>query len=131
MELAGKPVRKDWQAYTNFLPEEARDAVRALFAGKERPTALIAPSDVTGVAIMRELREIGLSVPEDVSVVGYDDSVAARFAEPSLTSVNQPFFDMGARSAAQLAEMIDGNADGSQVTLPVNLVERGSVKNLG
>ena len=128
LERAGKPVADKWQIYVNFLPDEMRAAIQRLFAADaDRPTAIIAPSDVTAVAAIRELRTLGLSVPADVAVVGYDNSLAARFADPPLTSIDQPFFDMGSRAASLLNDLIEGKADGSQVTLPVKLVERASV----
>ncbi len=79
--------------------------------------AVFAASDLMGLAALRVLRASGRRVPEDVAVVGYDDSTVAEHAEPPMTSVNQPTELMGREMARLLVDRITG-----ETTEPVRLV---------
>jgi DNA-binding LacI/PurR family transcriptional regulator len=79
-------------------------------------------SDVLGIAVIEEARRRGLRVPEDLSVVGYDDVPEAAAAEPPLTTIAQPMVEKG-RLAAQ---MIFDHGPPRKEVLPVRLVVRGS-----
>jgi DNA-binding LacI/PurR family transcriptional regulator len=92
---------------------DAEAAVRALFSDSNtpRPTAICCISDEMAMVAMRAIRSLGLSVPRDVSVVGWLNAGAAEYADPALTSVAEPLEEMGrrlvqlllARNATQLA----------------------------
>jgi DNA-binding LacI/PurR family transcriptional regulator len=81
--------------------DEGRLAALALLQGPRRPTAVLAMSDELAVGVIAAARELALRVPEDVSVVGWDDSPAARANDPALTTVGQSLHDQG-RTCAQL-----------------------------
>jgi LacI family transcriptional regulator len=95
-------------------PETGYEATRRLLAREVPFTALFAFNDVSAIGAIRALREAGLSVPTDVSVVGFDDVHAAGFHFPALTTVRQPLRRMGRLAAAHLLGRIAG-----QSTLPV------------
>lgn len=86
-----------------FNPEVARSRSRELFdlPKRQRPTAVFAHSDVTAYAVMKAAADAGLRVPEDVSVIGFDDIESAAHVPPPLTTIHQPFMEMG-RHAAEL-----------------------------
>ncbi len=101
--------------------------VRLLEAGVE-PTAIFAANDLAAVGAMARLRERGLRVPDDVSVVGFDDVPVARDVTPPLTTVRVPLAEMG-RQSMRLA-LRDAGAPTEVVRLETELVERGSVRSV-
>lgn len=94
-------------------PELGEDVVRKLLAERQTFTALFAFNDISAMGAIRALRTAGLRVPQDVSVVGFDDIQSAAFQNPSLTTVRQPLREMGALAAQTLLERI-----GSPATKP-------------
>ncbi len=82
---------------------------------KKRPfTALFAYNDISAIGAIRAFREAGLRVPQDVSVVGFDDIPAAAFHYPSLTTIRQPLRRMGELAADLLVGQIEHQADWQQ-----------------
>lgn len=81
-------------------PELGYPVIQQLLAGKSPFTALVSFNDVAAIGAIRALQDAGLRVPEDVSVIGFDDIKAAAYINPSLTTIRQPLADMG-RIAAQ------------------------------
>ena len=109
------------------MPEEGFTCALDLLAAKVPFTALIAFNDVTAIGAMRALRTAGVRVPEDVSVVGFDDIESAAYLTPSLTTLRQPLEQMGELAAEHLVGMIEGRRDPpSEVLLNPILIERES-----
>ncbi|MGX7827349.1 LacI family DNA-binding transcriptional regulator [Actinokineospora sp. 24-640] len=93
---------------------------------QRRPTALLCMSDELALGALRAAHDLGLRVPEDLSLVGFDDTPAAAWADPPLTTVRQDLTAKG-RIAADLAiNLLDGARPGPAHTLPTTLVERAS-----
>jgi LacI family transcriptional regulator len=91
------------------------------------PTAIFAANDVSAFGVMAGLQERGLKIPEDMSVVGFDDIPAASHLHPGLTTVRQPLEQMGAAAVSALLSQIAGLAPATaKVTLPTELVVRRS-----
>lgn len=103
-----------------------RAAIRKLDAEGISYTAIFAASDQMAVGAMGELRARGRNVPQDVSVVGFDDIVLAEAVEPPLTTVNQPRREIGQAAMALLIEQLGGRADRPDLVLPTRLVLRAS-----
>ncbi|MDM7956642.1 LacI family DNA-binding transcriptional regulator [Blastomonas sp.] len=82
---------------------------RTLLSRKQRPTAILAQNDDMAVAAIAAAREMGLSVPQDLSVAGFDNSEVSRTAWPQLTTVNQPVQQMAWDAADRLIALLDGN----------------------
>ena len=102
------------------------EAGRRLFASNSRPTAIFATNDDSALGVMHAARECGLSIPEDVSICGFDDSPICVRVWPFLTTIRQPLEAM-AETAVQLLLKPDANSRKQIVTLPFSLIERGSV----
>lgn len=90
-------------------PEIGYIAARKILANKKSFTALFAFNDVSAIGAIRALLESGLRVPEDVSVLGFDDIYAAEFHNPALTTIRQPLFEMGNLAAETLLERVARN----------------------
>ena len=96
----------------------------------ERPgdpvDAVFAASDLMAAGALRALRAAGRRVPEDVAVVGFEDSAVARYAQPPLTTVRQPIEDMGRQATRLLLAQVAGEAGGMHLILDTELVVRAS-----
>ena len=92
-------------AHGDFTLEGGRRAARKLLQRDDRPTGLICSSDVIAIGVVQEARELGLRVPEDVSVVGFDGIEAASWVYPPLTTVEQPI-DQIASTAVELLQTV-------------------------
>jgi LacI family transcriptional regulator len=87
-------------------PQIAYGPTRALLAKTPDFTALFCFNDITAMGAIRAIKDAGLDVPGDISVVGFDDIISAAFSTPSLTTVHQPLFEMGQKGAHILLERI-------------------------
>jgi len=89
-----------------MAPEIGYKPMQALLEVTRDFTAVFCFNDISAVGAIRALKDAGLSVPADVSVVGFDDVLSAAYATPSLTTVRQPLEEMGRRGAKVLLERI-------------------------
>jgi LacI family transcriptional regulator len=104
---------------------EARELARRMLAGDRRPTAIFAASDTQALGVLAAAHEAGLNVPDDLSVIGYDDIEAADYV--GLTSVRQQLFESGRRGAELLLAEIEERSDPAPVAfLTPELVVRGT-----
>ncbi len=113
----------------DFREEAAHTAVAGLLgAGPPQFTCVFAANDLAAFGVIAALRDAGYAVPQDVSVVGFDDIRAASLVHPGLTSVRQPAYDIGRTAAAQLLEYVAAGEipPASKHILPVSLVVRGT-----
>jgi DNA-binding LacI/PurR family transcriptional regulator len=101
-------------------------AFEALPAGRLRPTAVLAMSDMTAIGLMSAAQAAGLRVPEDLSVVGFDDIPAAAWTNPALTTVRQPIIEKGRIAARLLIERMKGKSVEGPPPLSTTLVVRSS-----
>ena len=92
-------------------PELGYESTRELLARGTKFTALFAFNDVSAIGAIRAIEETGLRVPNDVSVLGFDDTYAAAFHNPALTTIRQPLFEMGRLAAETLLEMLRSGFD--------------------
>ena len=119
--------RRDLRAAPGDYSEPSGEAgMRALLRSGPPPDGVFAASDLMAVGALRVLRDAGLRVPEDVAVVGFDDSPLCRHTDPELTSVHQPVEEMGRVMADLLVARIAGEDVPPQTVLPTTLVVRGS-----
>jgi LacI family transcriptional regulator len=106
--------------------DASRQAAASLLATDQRPSGIVAYDDVVAIAVMRAAHALGLSVPRDLSVVGFDDIDIAAFVEPPLTTIRQPKREMGETAVALLLDRLLGVAGPSRRRLQGSLVVRGS-----
>ncbi|WP_055529787.1 LacI family DNA-binding transcriptional regulator [Streptomyces graminilatus] len=99
---AGLPVEPDLVVKTLLTREDGRTAARELLARTDRPTAVFTANDMQAMGVYQAARELGLRIPQDLSVVGFDDVPAVAWADPPLTTVHQPLAEMAA-AATELA----------------------------
>ncbi|MEO8041886.1 MAG: LacI family DNA-binding transcriptional regulator [Acidobacteriota bacterium] len=92
-------------------PEVGYLAMKSLLATGEKFTAVFAFNDISAIGAIRALEEMGLRVPADVSVLGFDDIYAAAFHNPALTTIRQPLFEMGSLAARTLLERLTEGED--------------------
>ncbi|MCW2918094.1 MAG: transcriptional regulator, LacI family [Actinomycetia bacterium] len=125
LEAAGLPA--DLVAFGDFGEESGAAAMRTLLDREPMLDAVFGASDPMAAGAMRVLRESGRSIPSDVAVVGFDDSVTARHAAPQLTSVHQPVDAMGREMSRLLVARIRGeDVRPGAVILDTHLVVRES-----
>jgi LacI family transcriptional regulator len=129
---AGIPVDDALVVRGDFNPAVSRDAARSLLTLPDRPTAVFAANDWSAFALMEVAADLGLQVPEDVSVIGFDNIPESALAHPALTTVHQPIQEMGRRAVELLVRLIDGDPDAAaaptRLTLPTSLVVRRSTQ---
>lgn len=114
-------------APADFSEEGGVQAMRDLLARRPDVDAVFAASDVMAAGARQILREAGRRIPDDVALIGFDDSAVARHMDPALTSVRQPIEEMGRTMTRVLLDTIaGGNADRPQIVLPTELVVRDS-----
>ncbi|NOC90715.1 MULTISPECIES: LacI family DNA-binding transcriptional regulator [unclassified Ruegeria] len=115
---------------TSYEIENGADAFKHLMSNDNPPTAVLCGNDVLAVGAVRQAQQMGLRVPEDVSITGFDDIELARIVAPALTTVHVPHRDMGRKAAQALIQMIESNAPGKSVELPTHIVGRESLLGL-
>ncbi|MEU1971608.1 LacI family DNA-binding transcriptional regulator [Microbacterium sp. NPDC019599] len=132
MNAAGLPIDSAWIRFGDFHPTGGEARARELLALAEPPTAIFAGSDLQALGAIAAARAAGLSVPGDLSVVGYDDIALSRWMSPQLTTVHQPLRRMGEEAARLVLRMAEGRQpDTLRMDLATHLVVRGSTAPLG
>ena len=125
LDAAGLPVDPTLIRHGDFHHFGGYTRARELLALPDRPTAVFAGSDEQAFGVVEAARTCGLSVPGDLSVVGFDDLPMSRWASPPLTTVRQPLAQMGRVAAQMLQSLMEGRAlDSSRVELPTTLIVR-------
>jgi LacI family transcriptional regulator len=127
LAAAGVPFDETLVRTGGYDAEMSRAAAHALLAGPTRPTAVFAANDVSAIATIEVARSLGLRVPEDVSVVGFDNIPESALSIPPLTTVNQPIRTMGERAVEMLIGLIrEQPVERTHLTLQTDMVVRGS-----
>jgi PAS domain S-box-containing protein len=121
------PFKPELVVSGDYLGPAGAEAVRLLLdERKVKFEAIASANDEMAIGAMNALRERGLNVPEDVSVVGFDDLEEAKFASPPLTTIRQPMYEQGRRATEMLLALMAGEDVPKSVTLPTELVIRQS-----
>jgi LacI family transcriptional regulator len=127
----GIPVREEWIAQGDFNYRSGMSAARHMLSANRRPSVIFACNDDMAAGAVAAIQAQGLKVPEDISVVGFDDSSIASAIWPSLTTIRQPISEMAANAVSLLATVLSGDLDpdaSAMVTLDVDLVRRASLE---
>ncbi|MBD0747457.1 LacI family DNA-binding transcriptional regulator [Streptomyces sp. CBMA152] len=127
LKEAGHVLSPDLTAQGDFTEEGGRAAMTALLDRVPTLDAVFASSDVMAAGARQILRERGHRVPEDIALIGFDDSAIARHMDPPLTSVRQPIEEMGrAMTDLLLTQIAAGERSSAQLVLPTEVVVRAS-----
>lgn len=108
MQRKGLDVPPEYVLQTDFFYQGGYDAAPRLLSLPEPPTAIFAANDDTALGVIDCAKNMGRRIPEDLSVVGFDDTEAAAKADPPLTSVRQPVEEMGARAMRAVVARVQG-----------------------
>ncbi len=128
MKEAGLELHPEWRVEMPFSFDGGRQALRQLWdAREERPSVIICGTDLQAIGVLDECRTLGISVPDQLSVTGFDDIEQARLANPPLTTVHVPSFDIGMRAARRIVSLIEGTPLGDEAPLDAPLVKRASL----
>ncbi len=121
------PFREELVAEGDFLQQAGYDAAQHLLQSENPPTAIFASNDLSAFGAMEAVRDADLRIPDDVSILGFDDTPQSSLAFPKLTTVRQPLEQMGRVAVKILLEQIeDRGRPAQQVTLATQLVIRDS-----
>jgi LacI family transcriptional regulator len=128
---AGVRINPEWIAPGLFTYRSGLDAAHKLLGVSPRPTAIFASNDDMAAAVSAVAQGMGLSVPRDLSIAGFDDAPIASTVWPDLTTIRQPIADMAATAVSMLADQVrqaknGGSAKAVHVREMLTLVERGS-----
>ncbi|MGB3731911.1 LacI family DNA-binding transcriptional regulator [Microbacterium sp.] len=123
LDAAGIPFDPALIADGGYRAADSTAGAHALLERADRPTAIFAANDLSAIELLRVAAERGLRVPEDLSVIGFDDISEAAAHVPQLSTVRQPLAEMGAAAVRLLLRMLDGG-EREDVRMPAELVVR-------
>lgn len=112
---------------TRYDPAAGAEGFREIMAGSMRPTAVICGNDVLAAGAILAARQMNISVPEQVSITGFDDIELASLLYPALTTVRVPQFEMGREAAGLLLNLVAGQGRCQRMLLPTEIVHRASL----
>jgi len=128
LEEAGIQPRAEWIVQGDFEPESGYQAMQQILSQKQRPTAVFCGGDIMAMGAICAADEMGLRVPQDISVIGYDNVRNARYFAPALTTVHQPKAQLGEKALEMLLDRITSKREVSQtIEVHPTLIERRSV----
>jgi DNA-binding LacI/PurR family transcriptional regulator len=123
---AGLPVRADYQVTSGVDVGEACQAALSVLRGPEPPSAFLCDDDLMAAGAYRAARQMRLHVPNDLSIVGFADSLVAQLLDPPLTTVHIPALEIGRRAMELLLICLETDVAPFVETVPLHLVVRGS-----
>ncbi|MDO4429947.1 MAG: HTH-type transcriptional repressor PurR [Lonepinella koalarum] len=127
----GLEINPNWLFEGAFEPEDGYECMNKILAQEHRPTAVFCCNDVMALGAISAITDAGFNVPEDFSVVGYDNIHASRFYAPPLTTIHQSKARLGERALKLLFERIENKTDKREtIEIHPELVVRKSVKNI-
>ncbi|MBB6637951.1 LacI family DNA-binding transcriptional regulator [Cohnella thailandensis] len=128
---AGVPFRQELVYDGAFTEDGGAEAMYQILLRHPETTAVFCASDLMALGAMRTLERMGRRVPEDMSVVGFDDISIAAYCSPKLTTIRQDKYEMGYRGAQLLIDMLDDRTDSRKVILGNQLIVRESTAPKG
>ncbi|MEH7117622.1 LacI family DNA-binding transcriptional regulator [Neobacillus vireti] len=127
LEGANIPITEDYIKHEDFLREGGQVAVSELMALRHRPTSLLVVDDFMALGVLNKLDELGLKVPEEISVVSFNNILLSEMSKPPLTSMDINILKLGFEASKSLIEKIENSAEPTKrLIIPHQLVERAS-----
>lgn len=121
------PVRPEYCVEVKNVSENNEEAIRGLLMQKDRPTAILVSDDILAVSLERVCLENHLAIPEDLSIISFNNSLFARLTSPQLTSIDIGADQLGSEAASQIINHIENpNLLATKIIVPHHLIERDS-----
>ena len=121
------PVRPEYCVEVKNVSENNEEAIRGLLMQKDRPTAILVSDDILAVSLERVCLENHLAIPEDLSIISFNNSLFARLTSPQLTSIDIGAGQLGSEAASQIVNHIENpNLLATKIIVPHHLIERDS-----
>lgn len=121
------PVRPEYCVEVKNVSENIEEAIRGLLMQKDRPTAILVSDDILAVSLERVCLENHLAIPEDLSIISFNNSLFARLTSPQLTSIDIGAGQLGSEAASQIINHIENpNLLATKIIVPHHLIERDS-----
>ncbi|MCS6830243.1 MAG: LacI family DNA-binding transcriptional regulator [Armatimonadota bacterium] len=128
MQDAGLAVKSEWVVEGRYTPPSGNEAMQQLLNAAPELTAVVCGNDWMAMGAMEAIHQKGLHVPEDISLVGFDDIDTAQWVAPPLTTIRQPMRQIGVKAAEMIIEQIETGKRACEVVLfPAEIVVRQSV----
>ena len=127
-EAGIRPLKKNvFEGYVDY--KYGSEVAQKLAKDRRIITAVFATSDIAAVGLMNGLHALGISVPDDVSVIGFDDVEYAKMCYPGLTTIRQNIMEKGKQAAQYvIAAATNANLPKEEIIIPIEVIERGTVK---
>ncbi|AUO10681.1 LacI family DNA-binding transcriptional regulator [Priestia megaterium] len=126
LKECGLSFRSEWVVSGDFEEKKAEKAAREFLNRHKEVTAIFCASDLMALGALKACKELGLHVPKDISIVGYDNIVLASYSSPNLTTVGQEVYQIGYQAADLLIEMLEGKETNTKRYLDTKLIIRES-----
>lgn len=125
------PLREDYCVEVSSIPRDGDAMIHRLLRNQDRPTAIVVSDDILAVALERSCIEMDLSIPEDLSIISFNNSLFARLTSPQLTSIDINSCQLGIEAASQMINHIENpNLLATKIIVPHYLIERDSCRNI-
>ncbi|WP_139823794.1 LacI family DNA-binding transcriptional regulator [Thalassobacillus devorans] len=131
LEERGLPLDKKHVKLDEFKIHSGYEKGKEMLAKKDRPTAIFAGNDAIAVGVYKAARELEMKIPEDLSVIGFDDSQFAEIVDPGLTTIRTPIAEMGEKTVELAVQIIKENKNFKEsIMFPPTLIERASTASI-
>ena len=131
MLVNGLDAREDYIIEMESVNSQAACNLKTLLQRDDRPTAFVVSDDLLALALERVCAQMGLSIPDDISIIAFNNSLYAQLASPQLTAVDINSYQLGQEAAHRILNHIENpNLPTTKVVVPYRIVERGSCRRL-
>lgn len=125
------PIRQDYCIEIENVGTAHSDKLRELLGRADRPTAFVVSDDMLALALERCCVQLGLSIPDDISIIAFNNSLYAQLASPQLTAVDINSYQLGQEAAAQIINHAENpNLSATKIVVPHSIVSRNSCKRI-
>jgi DNA-binding LacI/PurR family transcriptional regulator len=131
LDYANISINEEYIKHEEFLREGGQEAVSELMALQERPTALLVVDDFMALGVLNKLDELGIKVPEDISVVSFNNILLSEMSKPALTSMDINILKLGFEASKSLIEKVENSSEPTKrIIIPHQMVERSSCSRI-